>query len=200
VQSAIQLISVLAWPATVLVLAIVFRGSVRDLVKRLSAITVGGVRGELREGLDKVEGEIRSLPGPKRDGADLSALDRLLRIAEISPRAAVLEAWRDVEVGTKHVTEAYGLADPKRSAIAGSKAIHDLVSRGLLPRNVQSVYQQLRRLRSRAAHAPDSVVTPEEAVRYIEAANDFYSMFGFLLKQARPAGSREGGNSDEDVG
>ena len=196
-ETIVQLISAVAWPITAIILSLLFRGELRQIMRRLSAVSYKDAKAEFKHALSEIEGDIRSLPqslsAPIADvkklieeaiesPGKLSDYERLLRIADISPRAAVMEAWREVEIGTKKVTDAYGI--PTTGQIAGVKAIQELVSRGFLPSMLLSIYERLRRLRSRAAHAPDFVVDAEQAERFIEAANHFYESFRFLLKQA----------------
>lgn len=189
----VQLLSAIAWPVTAIILALIFRVEFRQVMRRLSVFSYKDAKAEFKHALEEVEGEIRRFPKssplpseldtiPAESHESLSDYDRLLRIADISPRAAVMEAWREVEIGTKQVADTYSI--PTTEQIAGVKAIHELVNRGLLPSMLLSIYERLRRLRSRAAHAPDFVVDEEQAERFIEAANHFYETFRFLLKQA----------------
>ena len=198
-EAVVQLLSAIAWPVAAIILALIFRAELRQVMRRLSAFSYKDAKAEFKHALEEVEGEIRSLPksSPPQSERDtalggpetLSDYERLLRIADISPRAAVMEAWREVEIGTKHVTDAYSI--PTTGQIAGVKAIQELVNRGLLPSMLLSIYERLRRLRSRAAHAPDFVVDEEQAERFIEAANHFYETFRFLLKQAEEKKNRK---------
>jgi hypothetical protein len=186
----VQLISALAWPATVLSLAMIFRHELRRAASRLSSLQYKDFKAGFERDLKRLEGEVQALPAEVRVPTDapasenkaaLSSYDRLVRIAEISPRAAIMEAWRDIEVTTKKVADAHGLSVD--GAVAGVKAIRDIVGRGLLPRSVIGVYEQMRRLRARAAHAADFAIDSEEAERYIDTAHKFYVALLFLLKQ-----------------
>jgi hypothetical protein len=193
-DTIVQLLSTIAWPVTVIVLAMIFRKEFRQLLKRLTTFSYKEATAEFKHDLDEVEGEIKSLPKsqpqqaelesmPKKKPESLEDSNRLIRISEISPRAAVMEAWREVEIGTKQVTDAYGI--PTTGQVAGIKAINELTKRGLLSETFLSIYERLRRLRSRAAHAPDFVVEEEQARRFIEAANQFHEAFQALLKQEK---------------
>ena len=185
----VQLISTLAWPATVLSLAMMFRHELRQAASRLSSLQYKDFKAGFERDLQRLEGEVQALPAEMRptnapageNKAALSSYDRLVRIAEISPRAAIMEAWRDIEVTTKKVADAYGLSVD--GAIAGVKAIREIVGRGLLPKSVIGVYEQMRRLRARAAHAADFAIGSEEAERYIDTAHKFHVALLFLLKQ-----------------
>jgi len=81
-----------------------------------------------------VDKEVKSLPNPSMESTEMnnnesdnfSGYDRLLRLVEISPRAAIMEAWMDIEITTKAVTDKYGISVNGR--IAGVKAIRQLVN------------------------------------------------------------------------
>jgi hypothetical protein len=200
-QTLVQLVSALAWPLTVIIVALMFRQEIRKIASRLSTLSYGDMKAEFEKDLHKLEREVKELPikeastkvdHQKKDSKTLDSYERLSRIAEISPRAAIMEAWRDIEVTTKQVTDAYGIST--NSQISGVKAIRELVRQHLLPEGVVTVYEQMRRLRSRAAHAPDFTITSEEAKRYIDTAYRFHNALLFLLQQAeKPLSPKEGG-------
>jgi len=77
--------------------------------------------------------------GNQESEESLSQYERLLRIVQISPRAAIMEAWRDIEFTTKMVTDAYGIS--VGGNIAGERAIRDLTHKGILPDSVCSVQE-----------------------------------------------------------
>jgi len=189
-EYAVQIISALAWPLTVIIVSIMFRHEAKQIVARLSSLSYGEVKAEFKHDLMKIENAVDALdigtansgPQEQQNGESLSSYERLLRIAEISPRAAIMEAWRDIEVTTKKVTDAYGIS--VGGQIAGVKAIRELVRRGLLPESVVPIYERMRRLRSRAAHAADFAIDPEEAERYIDTAYKFHNTLLFLLDQS----------------
>lgn len=196
----VQLVSAIAWPLTVIIIVLLFRHEIRKTSSRLSSLAYKDVKAEFRHDLNKVERELKELTpkesptSPKQADVDREALnsyEQLRRIAEISPRAAIMEAWRDIEVTTKQVTDAYGISTSGQ--IAGVRAINELVQRHLLPNSVTSVYEQMRRLRSRAAHAADFVITSEEAEQYIDTAYRFHNTLLFLLQQAKKLDNKKGG-------
>jgi hypothetical protein len=200
-QTLVQLVSALAWPLTVTLVALMFRQEIRKVASRLSTLSYGDMKAEFEKDLNKLERDVKELSvkesstkveRPKNDSETLDSYERLSRIAEISPRAAIMEAWRDIEVTTKQVTDAYEISTDGQ--IAGVKAIRELVHQHLLPESVVSVYEQMRRLRSRAAHAADFKITADEAKRYIDTAYRFHNALLFLLQQAeKPSSSKTGG-------
>jgi hypothetical protein len=197
----VQLVSALAWPLTVIIVALMFRQEIRKVASRLSTLSYGDMKAEFEKDLNKLEREVKELPikesatkveHKKSDAETLDSYERLSRIAEISPRAAIMEAWRDIEVTTKQVTDAYGISTDGH--IAGVRAIRELVRQHLLPESVVKVYEQMRGLRARAAHAPDFTITADEAKRYIDTAYRFHNALLFLLQQAeKPSFPKKGG-------
>lgn len=190
-DNIIKLIEVIVWPAVVIIMAIMFRHELRKAAQRLSSLKYKDFSADFNANLSKIEGDLVKLTSSKSDEQQklieneqtLSSYERLLRIADISPRAAIMEAWRDIEVTTKQVTDVYGIS--AGGNIAGVKAIRQLVERGLLPPTVVSAYEGMRRLRARAAHAADFAIDPEKAERYIETAHQFFMTLSFLLNQAK---------------
>jgi len=189
VENLIHLLNVIVWPVTLLLLALLFRHEFRRAAARLTTLSYKDLRAEFRHDLHEIRGELNALPQkvvsrhekPVSD-ADSSTHARLRRIAEISPRAAIMEAWRDVEVATKQAADACDIS--VGGQIAGVKAIRALVDKGLLPATVLSPYERLRRLRSKAAHAIDCAVEPEQAEEFIEMAQRLYALLLEVLQKA----------------
>lgn len=189
-EDVTTLISALAWPVTVLILVFFFRREFRFAASRLSTLKYKDFQADFERDLVRLEGEVKSLPpthtsndvqpSTKQTQSELSNYQQLLRIAEISPRAAITEAWRDIELATKAATDAYGIS--VGGQIAGVKAIRALVQQGLLPEDVIRVYERMRVLRSKAAHANDFLIDQEEAERYIETAQEFLKRITGLVE------------------
>jgi hypothetical protein len=199
-QALVQLVSALAWPVTVIIIALLFRHEVRHTASRLSSLSYKSLKADFEQDLSNLEKDVKEL-APKEpvakanrieeDKDAVNSYERLKRIADISPRAAIMEAWRDIEVTTKKVADAYGVST--QGQIAGVRAINELVQLHLLPDSVTSVYEQMRRLRSRAAHAADFAISSEEAERYIDTAYRFHNTLLFLLQQAKGSHDNKGG-------
>jgi len=103
--------------------------------------------------------------GPARPGKAADAA-RLGRLAEVSPRAAISEAWHEVEVAATAAVRSMGLPDH----LGG---LGELVARGLLPAQTEALTHRLKELRDRVrAEGPmlDAYLLPEQALRFAELA------------------------------
>jgi hypothetical protein len=189
VEHVIELVKALAWPFSSIIIAILFRHELRTAASRLSSLSFKGLKADFKQEIENLAKDVEELPPPEqtmeiseRTIPGTSDYETLFRIAEISPRAAILEAWRDIEVITKQVTDILKISI--RGQIAGVKAIRELVSKGIMPASSISVYERLRTIRSKAAHAPDYALDAEQSEDYLNLAKRLYSLLEFALYKA----------------
>lgn len=94
--------------------------------------------------------------------------EHLARIGEVSPRAAILEAWREVEVASVVAAAQDGVAVNGKTD--GNGVIRALAEKRAIPPELRDLYEQLRELRNKAAESKDFTLPPEEAERYVNLA------------------------------
>lgn len=133
---------------------------------------------EFNEEVAAVRQEAEAQFPPKVQTNSLSSDEsRLLEVAKVSPRAAIVEAWRLVEIAAgKAVDERlptlvlpdinFRPARP-RSPIALAR---ELTSLEVLNAKQLSVFHELRNLRNQASHAEDFEMDFESANNYIQSA------------------------------
>ncbi|MGA2532109.1 MAG: DUF4145 domain-containing protein [Candidatus Aminicenantales bacterium] len=166
------LVKALAWPVTVLSLVLLFRHQLRKVFASLSQLKYGDWEARFEKDLSKAEEGARQISvstGKKPDITKLNKYERLLLLAEISPRAAIMEAWMEIELSTLRAAQKAKIDVEGR--IAGTRHIRQLVQSGLLPGTMVELYSSLRWLRNQAAHAEDFAITEDEAERYLSVAS-----------------------------
>ena len=109
--------------------------------------------------------EARNMPEPV---ALTSTYDRLSQVAEISPRAAVTEAWLIVEASTTAAARAQGIEVIR--ARTGREVISNLEQNMKLQKGTIELYDNLRRMRNNAAHSLEFEINRKDAMRYIDIA------------------------------
>lgn len=167
----VELVSALAWPITTIVVALLFRHELRQLAGRVSQLKYKDVEATFEKQLVEVEAEAARIPSPPEpellEGPTAAAAEGLRRIAEISPRAAVLEAWTMIETAAMQSGLATGSAMPR---VTARSIMTFLRESGRLSEESLQLIEDLRRLRNRAAHLPDVAITVDEAERYLALA------------------------------
>lgn len=89
------------------------------------------------------------------------------RIAEVSPRAAIIEAWRLIEDAAGRSGFVQGASIPRINA---ALFVNWFVREGKLAVDSEAAFDALRDLRNQAAHAPEFSISSAEAQRYLRLA------------------------------
>ena len=169
-ELVVNLIVGIAWPVAVVWIAYVFKGELKSLLRRVSQLKYKDLEAQFGAGLALAESEVSSLqaapPAAPRPEL-LSKLESLRRISDVSPRAAILEAWVLVEDAAGRSGFVQGASIPR---INSHLYVEELVRLGKLPAGSDSLLDQMRKLRNQAAHMPDFTVDQDEADRYLQLA------------------------------
>ena len=167
----VTLLTGIAWPVAVVWIAYLFKGELRSLMHRMSQLKYKDVEAKFEIGLAEAEAKVnvieQSSPPPLPRPEITSKLELLRRIADASPRAAIMEAWVLVEDAAGKSGFVQGAAIPR---VNPHLFVEELVRLGKLPKGSDSLLDQMRRLRNQAAHLPDFSLNQDEADRYLQLA------------------------------
>ena len=160
----VRLVEAVAWPAAAVWLGYLFRADLRALLNRVSHLKYGEAEAMFEVGVEKIGEDVPRLPPPKtqEELEPISIKEReLFELSERSPRAAVLEAWLEVE--REIAVAATKLQLPPNDMVAVLK--HSDLTSEYVP-----TFQQLRALRNQAAHADAFSPNPEKVRAYVRQA------------------------------
>ena len=134
VDHAVTLVQAVAWPLAILVVALLFRAQIVALAHRLDELRWGDKAARFTRRLDRIERAAG--PPPDEDSALALTGDhaRFLQLLEMSPAAAVLDAWARVEQARGRLilqgkNEA-ALNRRTRAALADLAALRDQAAHG----------------------------------------------------------------------
>lgn len=168
-KTIIELLSVIAWPATVIIAIVLLKEELHALLARLTKVKVKEVEAEFRESIKKLaQAEDSSAPTnaeAKRKFIQGVDADRLSRLLQVSTRAAITEAWIEVERTSALVAKTLGVLEG-RQPIA-SIVLKMLLEENLFTPQMLEAYYTARRLRNEASHVPDFSISIDEAEKYI---------------------------------
>jgi hypothetical protein len=169
-ENIVELVKALAWPVASVWLGYIFRSEISKLLSRMSHFKYKDVEAEFEKVLAEAEAEAARIPVAKSPPPLFEAMNKLeqfRRIAEVSPRAAIMEAWVLVELAATESGLVAGSVIPRTSP---RMIIDFLMKSGKLPESSLPLINRLRQLRNQAAHLPDFALTQDEAERYLELA------------------------------
>ncbi len=181
-----KLVEALAWPAALLLALVILKKPIGDLLSVVQKLKYKEFEVEFGQRVEEVAAEVvKELPPVAQAPSVGEPIDLrpIYKLAEVSPRSAVLEAWRSIELAS--LAAARKLIGPEfRNKTMIYQALRALENAPNIDRKVLGLLRDLRGLRNEAAHAPDFALSKQSAIEYANAAE---AVVGYL-------NSLEGGN------
>lgn len=168
-------ISALAWPATLTILLILVRKQLPQIASSLRRLKYKDIEVEFSEAAKAIANEISTAVPTAESAENIAGLEkhaiktRLEAIAELAPRAAILESWLQVETAAADVIQkSYPGA---LTSYPGPLRLREGLQKvGILNNHQLALFEQLRALRNEAVHVPDAEFTKAAVANYIESA------------------------------
>jgi hypothetical protein len=178
-ETLIQIIDSLGWPITILIIALIFKSELSKLLLKLSTLKYKDFEAKFGHQLEVVEKKVKELPKPKfkkapppeieeKSKEEETDFDRLIRIAEISPRAAIAEAWTEVEIAARKAANQAKLKINKPESVIN--IANAFINEGVFNDAVLTALNEIRDLRNKAVHMEDFNISHNEAIKYIDLA------------------------------
>lgn len=164
-------VDAVAWPAVVVGVLIWLRKPVENLATALRSAKIKDIELSFENKLAELEckAEVAKLPEPgeppawvSEDPSKWTFGDYIERLAIVSPRAAISEAWRHVETALREALRRIGRPLPRRT-IDAARLLHE---DGRLPQDAVSLVDDLRALRNQAVHAGEMDIDSQRAVEF----------------------------------
>ena len=163
--SIIQSLTSLAWPIAIVVVFLLFREKLRALLPLLK-VKAGEMEVSFR--LDKAEEAVKELPPMVTDTvapATPEEIDRFYQIADISPRAAILELKNELEQLVRQLSFKYTGGTPLAKVWGFGRSVRALREAGAIDSTASAILDDLRNIGNSAAHA-DTQISKDDAIRY----------------------------------
>ena len=162
-----EVVSALAWPLAVAFVVIFLRKPlaelIRELGRRVQRVRFPGGEAQFGEELDALVEVVDEAGLPRAPDLPFPA-SRWLPLAEASPHAAVMDAWRNVERALRDA--ARRLEIPEGEVRPPVALIGALGRREVLGTDDVAIISDLRRLRNVVAHEREPGLSFDDAMRY----------------------------------
>jgi hypothetical protein len=157
----------LAWPAAALIGLLTFRRALVRLLPDLNRLKYKDLELEFGKAVAQARVEIEAGPVPNQlpPAPPLQKQPYLQSLAEVSPRAALLEAWLPFEIAASRIGDALAISGPSRPAQM-PRLIDGLVREGILTEPEARAVARLRGIRNKVVHAVDVDLSPDEVSEY----------------------------------
>ena len=142
----------MAWPSVAILSLLLLRGPLLGLAPFVKKLSFRGLELEFRERVEQLQEQTASSPtvisGP------VAVPEAILRLAEVSPRAAVLESWLKLEVALVAKARILGWEPFRAIGQDLNGAVQFLQKSEAITPDAAGAIQELRHLRNQAVHAP----------------------------------------------
>lgn len=168
-QFVASLVSSLAWPVAVLVIALIFRAQIRQLMSRpIRRLRAGSVEVEFDRLMSEVQVSVETPAPVKGQAAPIASpvIEELEEIIPTSPVAAVLDAHSAVE---RELRSLIAAGDPSVDVtrMSTGRLLREGVERGIITPETARAVEGITVMRNLAAHGRASEITPERARDYL---------------------------------
>jgi hypothetical protein len=158
----VEIVKAVAWPIAALVLGLAFRSEIRSLIGKMKKGKLGPAEFEFEQAVAAIK---QDAPAPI--GAEKPSMSNAtIEFAASEPRAAILNAWLEVQREVERLSQ-IPVADPGPKSVAS-------YSLRVLHRELRNqpeyidMYNELKQLRNQAVHDTDFRPRPESVINYIE--------------------------------
>lgn len=165
-----ELIKALAWPAATIILACLLRKPLMGLVPLMRKLKYKELELEFSQEVLALKTEASPvLDSPQKE--DLSATtSKALDLVSLSARAAIMEAWIDVETAAVEVASSFWSQSPNETMRNLPNLGEYLHQCKVIDDKQLSIYKKLQKLRNKAAHAEELNLSEEDAMSYVTMA------------------------------
>jgi len=184
-----KVMEAIAWPVAAVIILAMLRKDLPAIARSLRRFKYKDIELEFRAAAEAIAEEVKEAvpplnPDVRISGSTRDALkNRLEAISELAPRAAILEAWLQVESAAADVLRVKGLDSLK--AYPGPLRLREgLYKGGVLNKQQVKIFEQLRTLRNEAVHVPDAEFTKSAVASYIDSAISMASHLEGLITQS----------------
>lgn len=169
IQEIIELLRILKWPITIIIISIIFKEALNKLLLRLKKINYKEFQAEFSKAINSIEQKYKFFSKDEEQ----TKTNQLIKLADITPNATIVDAWREVELAALSAAlynkfEIRG----RKGRVAGGKAIKELFGRNIINGDDFQLYRRLKELRNKVVHAEEQI-SVKEAIKYSLLALDF---------------------------
>ena len=169
-----ELIKALAWPVTTVVLVGLLRKPIVDLIPFLRRLKYKELELEFAQEVSELKAEVEAIA--KENGEEKLSIDstssNLFNLLSFSTRAAIIEAWLKIETAAVAVASSFWGQSPNDISRNMPNLGEYLLQCKVIDKKQLIVFNKLRQLRNKAAHAQDIELSENDARLYVQLALD----------------------------
>ena len=167
-----EVISSLAWPSAAVLLVFLLRKPIVELVPLMKRLKYKELELEFSQQVLELKTEAESSLSKTENSyaVDTNDSDRLLDLVLYSTRAAIMEAWIKLETAAIDVASSYWGPSSKETFRSTANLGEYLLQCKVIDETQLSIYNTLRKLRNKSAHAEELHLSEVDVKAYVQMA------------------------------
>jgi len=159
----------LAWPVSVVIIVVFLRKEMGNLISKITRIRHNDTEVEFKHELAAAKKEAeRALPESQ---PKLPLPSHTEKLAELSPRGAIIEAWLKIEEALLKYASRHGIEVNKNQVFRVRDLEFHSLDYGGIGKGLLEMLERLRRTRNEAVHLSDLQIEKISALEYAEMAS-----------------------------
>lgn len=166
-----ELIKALAWPVTTIMLVILLRKPMVELIPLLKRLKYKEFELEFSKEVSELKAEVKAITKEKSSSVPMHS-SRLLDLVSFSTPVAIMEAWFEVESAAISTASSFWGASENNALKNMPKLGEYLLQCNVIDQTQLDVFNKLRHLRNKVAHAQNLNLSESDARSYVQLALD----------------------------
>ena len=169
-----ELVKALAWPSSVIVLVFLLRRPIVELVPLMKKLKFKQLEMEFSQEVKALKSEVKETTAFGTPSVLLSepTNSKALDLLSFSARAAIIEAWIEVEAAATEVANTFWGHSPNGTMRNYPRLGEYLHQCKVIDDTQLRTFQRLRQLRNKAAHSEELHLNEEDAKSFIVLAEN----------------------------
>jgi len=164
-----KLIDALAWPIAAIVLVALLRKEISALAPFIRKIKAGPLEAEFEREVRELRSAVEAVR-PIEGNIQPSWQPTAEKLAELNPRSAILEAWREVETTARGRLQKANPALSDLQLRSTREVVRLLGETGLASSEEVAMINEMRYLRNQAVHVESFRPTYEASINFVQLA------------------------------
>lgn len=165
----VEMTKALGWPGAVLLIVLVFRRPLLELFTLVRKVKYKDVEVELaKKEISEARELTTSKVGEKYEVPSFAELEHFKQLADISPRAAITEAWSRLEASVYAAAKGAGI-EARPSGMSFSSVLATLKTSGVIDGTSIRIIEKMRAVRNKAVHIQTDGLSASDAIDYVIA-------------------------------
>lgn len=166
-----EIIKALAWPTTIIITVYLLKTPIIELLPFMKKLKYKELELEFSQEVMALKADVSEISTLEIDKANNLVTSKAFELVAFSTRTAIMEAWIELETVAVEVASSLWNQSPSETMRNMPRLAEYLYKSKIIDDKQLNIFQRLRQLRNKAAHAEELNLSEKDAQEYIIMAS-----------------------------